>query len=39
MAARNWLAIEVDPATSGKLWFTWRCEREQSFSNHLHAIM
>ena len=38
MAARNWLAIEIDPATSSKLWFTWRCEKEQNFSNHLQAV-
>jgi hypothetical protein len=38
MAARNWLAIEVDPTANGKLWFTWRCEKEQVFSNHLQAL-
>ncbi|EGF32655.1 hypothetical protein IMCC9480_2161 [Oxalobacteraceae bacterium IMCC9480] len=38
MAARNWLAVEVDPASDGKLWFTWRCEQEQGFSNHLQAL-
>lgn len=38
MAARNWLAIELDPATYSKLWATWRCELEQGFSNHLQAI-
>lgn len=41
MAARNWLAIELDigagdPAGS-KLWATWRCETKASFTNHLLA--
>lgn len=40
MAARNWLALEVDaPTDEGcKLWATWRCETEKSFSNHLQAV-
>lgn len=40
MAARNWLALEVDaPTEEGcKLWATWRCETEKSFSNHLQAV-
>ncbi len=38
--ARNWLALEVDaPTDEGcKLWATWRCETEKSFSNHLQAV-
>lgn len=40
MAARNWLALELDiGAGKGcKLWATWRCETEISFSNHLLAV-
>jgi hypothetical protein len=42
MPARNWLALELDmgkASTEGcKLWATWRCETESSFSNHLHAV-
>ena len=40
MAARNWLALELDEgAPEGcKLWATWRCETETSFSNHLLAV-
>lgn len=40
MAARNWLALELDLGTveGCKLWATWRCETETSFSNHLLAV-
>ena len=40
MAARNWLALELDmeAAEGCKLWATWRCETETSFSNHLVAV-
>ena len=40
MAARNWLALELDigAAEGCKLWATWRCENETSFSNHLLAV-
>jgi len=41
MAARNWLALELDLGKAGngsKLWATWRCENEKGFSNHLHAV-
>lgn len=40
MAARNWLALELDlgSAEGCKLWATWRCETETSFSNHLVAV-
>lgn len=39
MAARNWLALELDHGKAGsKLWTTWRCESERGFSNHLHAV-
>ncbi|MOA34909.1 hypothetical protein D3C78_1563230 [compost metagenome] len=40
MAARNWLALELDmgSAEGCKLWATWRCETEISFSNHLLAV-
>ncbi|AOB29715.1 hypothetical protein AKI39_01985 [Bordetella sp. H567] len=39
MAARNWLALEIDESTAErKLWATWRCEREDGFSNHLLAL-
>lgn len=41
MAARNWLALELDlgSAEGCKLWATWRCETETSFSNHLVAVL
>lgn len=41
MAARNWLALELDlgSAEGCKLWATWRCETETSFSNHLVAVV
>jgi hypothetical protein len=42
MAARNWLALELDMGNDNingcKLWATWRCETEDSFSNHLQAV-
>jgi hypothetical protein len=40
MAARNWLALELDMGSPEgcKLWATWRCETETSFSNHLLAV-
>ena len=40
MAARNWLALELDEGSPEgcKLWATWRCETESSFSNHLLAV-
>ncbi len=40
MAARNWVALELDlgSAEGCKLWATWRCETETSFSNHLLAV-
>ena len=41
MAARNWLALELDlgdGASDSKLWATWRCETKASFTNHLLAI-
>jgi len=40
MAARNWLALELDlgSADGCKLWATWRCETETGFSNHLLAV-
>lgn len=41
MAARNWLAIELDLGADNpngsKLWATWRCETKDAFSNHLLA--
>lgn len=41
MAARNWLAIELDigavDRNGSKLWATWRAEGKESFSNHLLA--
>lgn len=41
MAARNWLAIELDTGTDdprgSKLWSSWRCETKESFTNHLLA--
>lgn len=42
LAARNWLAIELDigatnPAGS-KLWATWRCETKDGITNHLMAV-
>ena len=36
MAARNWLALELDEG-AGKLWASWRCETKESFTNHLLA--
>lgn len=42
MAARNWLALEVDADAHNEqrsqLWATWRCENESGFSNHLQAV-
>jgi hypothetical protein len=40
MPARNWLALELDlgSADGCKLWATWRCETETSFTNHLLAV-
>ena len=42
MAARNWLAIELDigatNAAGSKLWATWRCETQGGVSNHLIAV-
>ncbi|PZQ32498.1 MAG: hypothetical protein DI562_03325 [Stenotrophomonas acidaminiphila] len=42
MAARNWLALEVDADAHqdqrSQLWATWRCENEKGFSNHLQAV-
>jgi len=42
MAARNWLAVELDLGknnTDGAaLWLTWRCEQEDRPSNHLAAV-
>ncbi|MEN5272106.1 hypothetical protein [Stenotrophomonas lactitubi] len=39
MAARNWLAPEVDAdAQRSQLWATWRCENESGFSNHLQTV-
>jgi hypothetical protein len=39
MAARNWLALELDSDQSdGKLWASWRCEKENGFSNHLRTV-
>lgn len=41
MAARNWLALELDEASAhptGQLWATWRCESVEGLSNHLLAI-
>lgn len=40
MAARNWLALELDMGSVDgcKLWATWRCENETGFSNHLQAV-
>ncbi|MNR53361.1 hypothetical protein D3C85_1733630 [compost metagenome] len=41
MAARNWLAIELDlgggDPNGSKLWATWRCEAKKAFTNHLLA--
>jgi hypothetical protein len=41
MAARNWLALELDlgggDPNGSKLWSTWRCESKKSFTNHLLA--
>lgn len=43
MAARNWLAFELDVAdldgNGRKLWATWRCETETGFSNHLQTVL
>lgn len=36
MAARNWLALELDSGC--KLWASWRCETEKGFSNHLQTV-
>jgi hypothetical protein len=42
MAARNWLAVELDLGTNSPngatLWLTWRCEQEDRPSNHLAAV-
>lgn len=43
LAARNWLALELDDAgaanmAGSKLWATWRCETKDGLSNHLMAI-
>ncbi|MEH6689384.1 alkaline phosphatase family protein [Pseudomonas neustonica] len=42
MAARNWLALELDMGSTdrsgAKLWATWRCESKESFTNHLLAV-
>ena len=38
MAARNWLALELDEGGEAKLWATWRCEGDSGFSNHLQAV-
>lgn len=42
MPARNWLALELDMGVGDqngcKLWVTWRCETEASFSNHLQVV-
>ena len=42
LAARNWLAIELDTgvanAAGSKLWATWRCETKDGVSNHLMAV-
>jgi hypothetical protein len=41
MPSRNWLALELDPGNGKdghKLWITWRCETESSYSNHLQAV-
>ncbi len=42
MPARNWLALELDMGDGEqkgcKLWATWRCETESSFSNHLQVV-
>lgn len=39
MAARNWMAIELDIGADNpkgsKLWATWRCETKDGFTNHL----
>lgn len=41
LAARNWLALELDTpggaAGGAKLWTTWRCETKGAFTNHLLA--
>lgn len=41
MAARNWLALELDSGegnpAGAKLWATWRCESKDNFTNHLLA--
>ena len=42
LAARNWLAIELDieatDAAGSKLWATWRCETKEGITNHLMAV-
>ncbi|KPN72472.1 alkaline phosphatase D family protein [Neisseria sp. 83E34] len=39
VAARNWLALELDEdMKGGKLWASWRCETKDAFTNHLLAI-
>ncbi|SHE80618.1 PhoD-like phosphatase [Lampropedia hyalina DSM 16112] len=41
LAARNWLALELDEGgdtPSHKLWATWRCETETGFSNHMQTV-
>ena len=42
LAARNWLAIELDTgaanASGSKLWATWRCETKDGLTNHLMAV-
>lgn len=41
LAARNWLALELDigasNAAGSKLWATWRCEGQSHTTNHLIA--
>jgi hypothetical protein len=40
MAARNWLALELDskPVDEQKLWATWRCESATGATNHLITV-
>lgn len=43
MAARNWLALELDETArpefgARRLWASWRCEQPDGFSNHLLAL-
>ncbi|MGB6241629.1 MAG: alkaline phosphatase family protein [Castellaniella sp.] len=42
LAARNWLALELDTGSGNgagsKLWATWRCETKEGQTNHLVTV-